>query len=86
VLFLLIAYLVVLRATRRWVAALAVVLALVAAVAMGLSRVYLGHHWLTDVVVAWTLGSAWVVAVITGHRLALAVRRSPATPSGQALR
>ena len=35
-------------------------------VAMGLSRVYLGHHWLTDVLMAWTLGTAWLIVVIVG--------------------
>ena len=26
----------------------------------GLSRVFLGHHWLTDVIFAWLLGAAWL--------------------------
>jgi membrane-associated phospholipid phosphatase len=30
--------------------------ACVFAIAMRLSRTDLGHHWLTDVLVAWTLG------------------------------
>jgi PAP2 superfamily len=81
VLFLLIAYLVAVRATSRVVAATAVVVAVLVAVAMGLSRVFLGHHWLTDVLVAWTLGTAWLAVVVTGHRLALTVRRSAATPA-----
>ena len=45
------------------------------AVTMGLTRVFLGHHWLTDVLVAWTLGLAWLTLVITAHRLYLTVSR-----------
>jgi membrane-associated phospholipid phosphatase len=44
---------------------------------MGLSRVFLGHHWLTDVVAAWALGLAWVSVVVTAHRLYLTVRHAP---------
>lgn len=66
-----VAYLLVLRQRRKRTLALTITLALVFAVTMGLSRVYLGHHWLTDVLVAWTLGVAWLAVVITAHRLFL---------------
>jgi undecaprenyl-diphosphatase len=70
------AYLVVWLAARALVRWLAVAAALLWAVAMGLSRVFLGHHWLTDVMFAWLFGLAWLALLITVHRLLLA-RRVP---------
>lgn len=75
VLLVLIGYLIAVRAPSRAVRVAAPTLAVVLALAMGLSRVYLGHHWMTDVLVGWTLGSAWLAIIVTGHRLALTVRR-----------
>lgn len=50
--------------------------------AMGMSRVYLGHHWMTDVIVGWVLGLAWVGIVILAHRLFHALRhREQAGPA-----
>jgi len=75
VILLLIAYLVCCRVRRPWVRVATVLVAVLLGLAMGASRVFLGHHWLTDVLVGLTLGSAWLVVVITGHRLAITVRR-----------
>ena len=76
-----VAYLVVLQVRRRRSKILAVAVAALFAGAVGLSRVYLGHHWLTDVLVAWTLGLAWLAVLITAHQLFLARRRSRARPA-----
>jgi membrane-associated phospholipid phosphatase len=77
-----VAYLLLRRLESSWARALTVVLAAGWALAMGLSRVFLGHHWLTDVAVGWTLGLAWVGALILAHRLFLTVRRSRQASAG----
>jgi membrane-associated phospholipid phosphatase len=69
-----VAYLIVLRLRSQRARTLTVILAALFAATMGLSRVYLGHHWLTDVLAAWSLGAAWLAMVITAHRLYLTAR------------
>ena len=69
-----VAYLIILRLKTAKARIITVVLASTFAATMGLSRVYLGHHWLTDVLAAWILGIAWLALVITAHRLYLTVR------------
>jgi len=79
-------YLLLTHLHRRRTRILAVVLASCWIVAMGLSRVVLGHHWLTDVVTGWLLGLAWVLALVVCHRMWLTVRkhRSPSpSPAAQ---
>ncbi|WP_270886649.1 phosphatase PAP2 family protein [Pedococcus sp. 5OH_020] len=73
-------YLLLRRLATAWARTLTVVLGAAFVVAMGLSRVFLGHHWLTDVVAGWALGLAWVAVVVTAHRLFLTVRRHQAVP------
>ncbi|MGW0177857.1 phosphatase PAP2 family protein [Nocardia sp. NPDC003345] len=49
------------RIHRRAVARLVAILAAVFVILVGLSRVYLGVHWPTDVLAGWTLGGFLVV-------------------------
>ncbi len=55
-------YLVFRLTDRLWARGLAVVLGLLVIVAVGLSRVYLNVHFLTDVVGGWLSGAAWLTA------------------------
>ena len=71
-------YLVLIETTAAWQRSLAVTLGTLFVVTMGLSRVFLGHHWLTDVLAGWLIGLAWALAVITAHRLWLTLRERPA--------
>jgi undecaprenyl-diphosphatase len=70
-----VAYLLALRQRSRRARGLTVAGAILFALTMGLSRVFLGHHWFTDVVAAWALGVAWLSVVVTAHRLYLTTRR-----------
>ncbi len=74
-----IAYLLLLHLRSRRARWAVVAAAVVYSLLMGLSRVYLGHHWLTDVLVGWTMGGAWLTVVITAHRLTLTLRHRSAT-------
>jgi undecaprenyl-diphosphatase len=74
------AYLAARRCQRRWARVAVLAAAFAFAVAMGLSRVYLGHHWLTDVVGAWALALAWLAVVLTAHQLYLWAGRSRPSP------
>jgi undecaprenyl-diphosphatase len=71
-----IAYLLILRQASTVARALTVAGAALFALTIGLSRVFLGHHWFTDVLAAWLLGAAWLALVITAHRLYITSRRS----------
>jgi membrane-associated phospholipid phosphatase len=78
----LVAYLIVRRLDSAPQRGLVIGLAALWAASIGLSRVFLGHHWLTDVMFGWVVGLAWLAVVITAHRLFLTVRRAHRDPAG----
>jgi len=68
-------YVMCLQFEMLWVRITAITAGVVFIIAMGLSRVFLGHHWLTDVMAGWFLGLAWVGIVILAHRLFHVLRK-----------
>jgi membrane-associated phospholipid phosphatase len=68
-------YLVCLQFSKTWVRITAITAGVLFITGMGLSRLFLGHHWLTDVMAGWVLGLTWVCVVILAHRLFHLTRR-----------
>ena len=46
------------------------------AMAVGITRLYLGAHWLTDVLGGWALGGVWLLLVITAAQAVTGLRSS----------
>ncbi|MGX1162427.1 undecaprenyl-diphosphatase [Arthrobacter sp. SLBN-100] len=68
-------YIMCLQFQMLWARITAITAGVIFIIAMGLSRVFLGHHWLTDVMAGWLLGLAWVCMVILAHRLFHLIRK-----------
>ncbi|MFI7531381.1 phosphatase PAP2 family protein [Nocardia salmonicida] len=60
-----VALVVVPRLRRHWVRVIATVFAIGFPLAVGLSRIYLGVHWTTDVLAGWIIGLLWLVLCVT---------------------
>lgn len=56
---------VVLLSRRAWVRGASILLGAVATATIGLSRLYMGVHWASDVVTGWLLGGAWLTLCVT---------------------
>jgi membrane-associated phospholipid phosphatase len=81
VIAIILVYLVLLHVRSRLGRTVTVALLAVYALAMGMSRVFLGHHWFTDVVAGFVAGTAWAIVVILAHRLLLRIQYQRAAQS-----
>jgi undecaprenyl-diphosphatase len=73
VIFLTVATVIASLETKHHPKILAYTVAMFAIFAVGVSRVYLGMHWPTDVLGGWVLGTAWALAAW------IILRRKPGT-------
>ncbi len=53
---------------RRSVAVAALGILPLLVLLIGLSRMYIGEHWATDVVGGWLFGGAWLLVLMAAHR------------------
>ena len=79
-----IAYLLILRQRSTHARVITISVAALFALTIGLSRVFLGHHWFTDVLAGWALGGAWLAIIVTSHRLYLTARHRGDPETGKA--
>ncbi len=75
------AYLMLVYVVSRAARILAVIGVIGFCALMGLSRIYLGHHWLSDVLAGAAAGLAWGLAVVLGHWLYVRLRTRHRAPT-----
>ncbi|MFJ8695056.1 phosphatase PAP2 family protein [Streptomyces roseolilacinus] len=74
------------RTARRALVRPVVVAGAVSTVGVGLTRVYLGVHWPSDVLAGWLLGACLVAAAVVAYERWTAARRRTAALSGHGVR
>lgn len=86
----LLVYVLVRHLSSRWARTAVVALGVTFVAGVAISRLYLGAHWLTDIVASVDLGLAWLVAVISavaaGGASILRTAGRRIRPSSKALR
>jgi len=74
------AYLV-LRQPWRWVARSAgLAVAMTMVLLVGLSRVYLGVHWASDIAGGWSAGTVWLISAVAAFEMLLRLRGEKVAP------
>jgi len=73
-----------LRQPWPWVAkSAALAIALTMVVLVGLSRVYLGVHWTSDIAGGWSAGSVWLTSAVVAFEMLLRLGQRRGVPSDQ---
>jgi undecaprenyl-diphosphatase len=67
---------IALRQPWSWAArSAALAIALTVVVLVGVSRVYLGVHWASDIAGGWSAGSVWLASAVVAFEMLLRIRQ-----------